>query len=90
VFARDQQIHFTAAVLTANSSVWFSAYGFGWGYCAFALPAEVVCEVLGATNATPKQLMLAFELGKCHLQRAIGAKRLPGTGSRIILDAADL
>lgn len=64
MFAKDQHTHFTGAVLTANSSVWFSVFGFGWGYCAFALPAEVLCESLGAKNATPKQSVLAFELGK--------------------------
>ncbi|MFL9937043.1 hypothetical protein P0D88_50855 [Paraburkholderia sp. RL18-103-BIB-C] len=68
----------------------FSAYGFGWGYCAFALPAEAVCEKLGAANETPKQLMLAFELGKRRVLQAVEQKALPSTGERITLSADDL
>jgi hypothetical protein len=40
----------TAPTLLPIWAVWFSAYGFGWGYCAFALPAEAVCEKLGTAN----------------------------------------
>lgn len=82
--------HFTAPILTSDSSVWFSAYRFGWGYCAFALPAEVVCEGLGAADETPRQLVLAFELGKHRLRKAIAERQLPRTGERITLCAADL
>ena len=82
--------HFTVPILTPDSSVWFSAYRFGWGYCAFALPAEVVCEGLGAADETPRQLVLAFELGKHRLRNAIAERQLPGTGERITLCAADL
>ncbi|MEN8505487.1 MULTISPECIES: hypothetical protein [Paraburkholderia] len=80
----------TAPLLSANCTLWFSAYGFGWGYSAFELPAEAVCEKLGAANETPKQLMLAFELGKRRLLRTVEQKALPGTGGRITLSAADL
>lgn len=80
----------TAPLLSADSTVWFSAYGFGWGYCAFALPAEAVCEKLGAANESPKQLMLAFELGKRRLLQVVEQKALPGTGERITLSPADL
>ena len=61
----------TAPILSADSTLWFSAYGFGWGYCAFALPAEAVCEQLGAANETAKQLMLAFEPGKRRILQAV-------------------
>ncbi|NPT44833.1 hypothetical protein GNZ12_26650 [Paraburkholderia sp. 1N] len=80
----------TAPLLSADSTLWFSAYGFGWGYCAFALPPEAVCEKLGAANETPKQLMLAFELGKRRLLQGVEQKALSGTGERITLSAADL
>ncbi|MFM0632457.1 hypothetical protein [Paraburkholderia xenovorans] len=80
----------TAPILSADSTMWFSAHGFGWGYCAFALPAKAVCEKLGAANETPKQLMLAFELGKRRLLQAVEQKALPGTGERIALSAAEL
>lgn len=91
VTAMDQpHTNLSAALLTVDSTLWFSAYGFGWGYCAFALPAETVCEKLGAANETPKQLMLAFELGKRRLLQVIEQKTLPATGERITLSTADL
>ena len=91
VLTKDQlKTHFTASVLTTDSFVWFSAYGVGWGYCAFALPIELVCKSLGAADETPKQLVLAFELGKQHLRKAIAERYVPGTGERIVLCAADL
>jgi hypothetical protein len=45
----------TAPIHCADSAVWFSPYGFGWGYRAFALPFELVCEELGARNETAQQ-----------------------------------
>lgn len=79
----------TAPILSIDSTLWFSAYGFGWGYCAFALRPETVCEKLGAADETPKQLMLAFELGKPRLLQAIELKALSATGERITLSATD-
>lgn len=84
------RINLTAPLLSAESALWFSAYGFGWGYCAFVLPAKTVCEKLGAANDTPKQLMLAFELGKHRLLHAIAQKTFLGTGERITLSTTDL
>jgi hypothetical protein len=80
----------TTPILSADATVWFSGYGFGWEYCAFALPAEAVCERLGAANETPKKLMRAFELGKRRVLQAIEQKALPITGERIALSADDL
>jgi hypothetical protein len=50
----------------------------------------VICEALGAANETPKQLVLAFELGKRRLLKAVAEKALPSTGERITLSAADI
>jgi hypothetical protein len=80
----------TAPILFPNSAVLFSAYGFGWGYCAFSLPSETVCEQLGAADETARQLLLAFELGKHRILQAVERKTLPVTGERITLSAADL
>ncbi|MEM5440050.1 hypothetical protein [Paraburkholderia diazotrophica] len=80
----------TAPILCADSAL-FSAYGFGWGYVAFALPFEVVCEELGARNETLQQVRLAFELNKRRILRAVhqyGAA--PATGEHITLSVADL
>jgi hypothetical protein len=81
----------TAPILCADSAVWFSAYGFGWGYRAFALPFEVVCEELGARNETVQQVRLAFELNKRRILRTVqqyGAAS--ATGERITLSVTDL
>jgi hypothetical protein len=51
--------------------VWFSAYGFGWGYRAFALPYEAVREHLGAGDLTDQQIRLAFELGKRRILQVV-------------------
>ncbi|KAA1009827.1 hypothetical protein FVF58_21055 [Paraburkholderia panacisoli] len=71
--------HEPDALLSTASTLWFSAYGFGWGYCAFALPAA--CENLGAANGTPKQFMLAFELGQHRLLQAVKQNALPITAN---------
>jgi hypothetical protein len=81
--------HLTEPILSADSSVWFSAYRFGWGYCAFSLSSDVVCEKLGAANESPKQLILAFELGRRRLMHLVEQKYVPQVGERITLAAAD-
>ncbi|WGS55006.1 hypothetical protein LFL96_36625 (plasmid) [Paraburkholderia sp. D15] len=86
----EPRANLTQPLLSADSTLWFSAYGFGWGYGAFAIPAGMVCEKLGAANETPKQLMLAFELGKRRLLQVVEQKALPGTGERITLSTDDL
>jgi len=68
----------------------FSAYGFGWGYCSFALDPDAICETLGAADKTQKQLLLAFELNKRRLVEIVEKKAIPGTGQRIALSATDL
>lgn len=80
----------TEPVLAGDSALWFSAYGFGWGYCAFELPADVTREQLGAASEAPKQLMLAFELGRRRVLQAVERKTLPTDGERIVLSAEDL
>jgi hypothetical protein len=77
-------------MLSENSSIWFSAYGVGWGYCAFSLPSEVVRKQLGAANESPKQLMLAFELNKRRLLHVVTEKYLPQVNERITLADGDL
>ena len=66
-----------------------SAYGFGWGYCAFSIPIEAIYEYLGAADSSTKQLMLAFELGRKRISKAVEQAKIPETGDRIILDRLD-
>lgn len=78
-----------APTVRSDSAVLFSAYGFGWGYCAFEIPLSIMCVQLGAPDATPKQLLLAFELGKRTIVQAIAEKNLPATGERVTLGSQD-
>ncbi|WP_321963613.1 hypothetical protein [Paraburkholderia sp. J7] len=86
----QSRTNLTAPLLSADATLLFSAYGFGWGYCAFALPAVTVCTKLGAANENPKELMLAFKLGQRRLLQAVEKKVLPGTGERVTFSTADL
>ena len=85
----DSYINLTTPIVASQSTLWFSAYGFGWGYCAFELRPEVVCEHLGAADDTQKQLLLAFQLGKQRLA-AVAERKLPSSsGERIEITAQD-
>jgi hypothetical protein len=75
----------TLPIVRHDGEIWFSAYGFGWGYCAFSLLAETVCQELGAANETQNQLLLAFELGKRRLSLAVQQIPIPENGERIML-----
>jgi hypothetical protein len=83
-------IQLTRPMLLDPSAVWFSAFGFGWGYGAFALPVGIVREKLGAANETPHQLMLAFELGKQRILRAVTQSALSPCGERVTISSSDL
>jgi hypothetical protein len=73
-----------------DSTLWFSAYGFGWGYRAFELRPEVVCQHLGAADDSQKQLLLAFQLGKQRLMGVAERKMPPSSGERIEITSEDL
>jgi hypothetical protein len=85
-----QDTRLTAPILSSGPTLWFSAYAFGWGYCAFEVTSDVVCEQLGAADVTSRQLMLAFELGRRRILQAVERKTFPRTGERIVLSAIDL
>ncbi|WP_025097858.1 hypothetical protein [Burkholderia sp. A1] len=86
------RLHLTAPIVTGNASIRFSAYAPGWGYAAYALPAETLRLGLGAADASPQQLLLAFELGRQRLLRAIEQRTQRSTpgGKRITLTPDDL
>ena len=75
----------TAPSISQDGSIWFSAYAFGWGYCAFSIPTKAVCEQLGAADTSEKQLMLAFELGKKRICEVVEQTYIPDTGDRVTL-----
>ncbi len=68
-----------------NAEIWFSAYAFGWGYRAFALPVETATRRLAAADASPKQLLLAFQLGKRQIMQALENTCVSSSGDRVTL-----
>ncbi|MGF6261066.1 hypothetical protein OKW49_001967 [Paraburkholderia youngii] len=80
----------TAPVVASQSTLWFSAYGFGWGYRAFQLRPEVVCEYLGAADDSQKQLLLAFQLARPRLAAVAERKMPPSNGERTEITGQDL
>ncbi|MEX3811264.1 hypothetical protein AB3X96_13505 [Paraburkholderia sp. BR13439] len=83
-------INLTAPVVASQSTLWFSAYGFGWGYRAFELRPEVVCEYLGAADDSQKQLLLAFQLARPRLAGVAERKMPPSNGERTEITGQDL
>ena len=75
----------TTPMFVSPSEVWFSAYGFGWGYAAFALPTDAVLEQLGAATTSDKQMTLAFELGKRRIRQAVCMSEPHSDGERKVL-----
>ncbi len=79
-------IWITPPLLVHGTDVWFSAYGFGWGYRAFAISLESVRTSLGAADSSDEQFRLAFQLGTQTLLRAIREHNFqPYAGERIWL-----
>jgi hypothetical protein len=82
----EPMIRIAAPVLHKEFAVWFAAYGFGWGYRAFAISYDTVCDSLGAADTTDAQIRLAFQLGTRQVLQAVqqyGAS--PYEGNRISL-----
>ncbi|MBN3724072.1 hypothetical protein [Burkholderia sp. Ac-20379] len=83
-------VHLTTPIVSGGSTLWFSAYASGWGYAAFSLTADTLCQCFGAAGSSPQQLRLAFELGRQRLARAIGRYDTAPAGGRTALTPADL
>ncbi|CAM2154750.1 conserved protein of unknown function [Pararobbsia alpina] len=84
------RISLTAPRFANESTICFSAYGFGWGYCAFEVSPEVACQYLGAANDSHRQLLLAFQLGNQKLLRAAERATPPLSGAPIEITGQDL
>jgi hypothetical protein len=72
-----------------DDTLCFSAYGIGWGYCAFSLEAAVAHEVLGSVDPSPRQILLAFGMGHARIRGAVCRAIRPRHGERIRLTAGD-
>lgn len=87
----EPMIRIAAPVLHKEFAVWFAAYGVGWGYRAFAISYDTVCDSLGAADTTDAQIRLAFQLGTRQVLQAVqqyGAS--PYEGNRISLSLDEL
>ncbi|HXZ06791.1 MAG TPA: hypothetical protein VEI25_01915 [Paraburkholderia sp.] len=82
----QRTISISAPLLVAGSAVYFSAYGFGWGYRAFAISYEAVHESLGARNTSDEQIRLAFQLSRRQIIDAVLRYESPAyEGQRFLL-----
>lgn len=72
-----------------ENTLYFSAYAFGWGYCAFSLDPEVAHEVLGSIDQSPRQILLAFAIGQVKIRKAVHRAARQQDGQRIRLTAGD-
>jgi hypothetical protein len=89
----ESPLQMTAPFLSQDAAVWFSVYGFGWGYRAYALPHDAVCARLGANDTSEQQIRVAFELGKWRILRAVepsAPTQTPYDGHRIALEPEKL
>lgn len=75
----------TEPIVHEGEEIWFAAYGFGWGYRAFSLPADLACEKLGAAGISDSQLQLAFQLGQRTIRNAVELTPAPAKGERAFL-----
>jgi len=82
-------LNLTSATVSADSSLRFSAYKFGWGYCAFVIPSAIVCGRLSALDASPQQLINAFEFDKARISLAVAHHGPATSGERTNLDWSD-
>jgi hypothetical protein len=85
----NPHVRITAPLVSDRSALWFSAFGFGWGYGAFEITFDTICQELGATNTTQNQLLQAFELGKHRIVRAVLRRTISSCGERITLSPDD-
>lgn len=72
-----------------DDALCFSAYGFGWGYRAFSLDTVVAHDVLGSVDESPRQVLLAFAMGRTRILTAVCRAARPRCGERVRLTACD-
>ena len=85
----DETTRLTAPILCDDASLHFSAFRQGWGYAAFKLPVDVICNMLGNAGATSDQILAGFEQNKERISDAIARLERQPDGKRILLSASD-
>jgi hypothetical protein len=86
VIAMSQPLVSITSPVLRGTTVWFTAYGFGWGYRAFAVPYQAIQEALDPDDIGDEQIRLAFESGRSDILQAVLQYELsPYDGERIRL-----
>jgi hypothetical protein len=67
----SERLQFTPPVFSPAQCIQFSVFGVDSGYRSFALSADTVRRQLGARDESRDQLLLAFNLNKPRIARAI-------------------
>jgi hypothetical protein len=69
----------------ADGEIHFSAFGPGWGFCCFTIPAHVAVQRLGAKDLSEAQLHLAFQLNRQRIAAAVAQSGVRDPGRCEIL-----
>ncbi|CAN0626336.1 conserved protein of unknown function [Burkholderia multivorans] len=85
----NETTRLTAPILRDDASLHFSAFRQGWGYAAFKLPVDVLCNMLRTPGATSEQILAGFEKNKERISDAIARLELHTDGKRVLLSASD-
>lgn len=74
-----------SAPVFANGEIHFSAFGPGWGFCSYTLPAHLVVAQLGAADSSQHQLNLAYQLNRQRIIAAVAEGGVQDPHARVIL-----
>ncbi|NML30537.1 hypothetical protein [Paraburkholderia antibiotica] len=72
-----------------HDALCFSAYAFGWGYCAFSLDPTVADEALGRAGQSARQRRVGFAVSRARIRDAVRRAVRRGCGERVALDVDD-
>jgi hypothetical protein len=70
-----------------DEEVHFSAFGPGWGFCSYILPASIAMQCLGARDPSASQLTLAFQLNRQRIAAVVADVDVEDRGRRVVLSA---
>jgi hypothetical protein len=82
-------IRFTRPVLSGQDTLFFSAYGFGWGYRGFAVRVGTLRTAPNADCKTIDRLLRVSGADCQHLREVVLASEPALEGRRTWLQAAD-
>jgi hypothetical protein len=68
-----------------DGEIHFSAFGPGWGFCSYAVPATIAVQRLGARDRSASQLRLAFQLNRQRIAVAVAEGGVRDPRRRVML-----